>query len=279
MPRRSEKPAEERREESLGAATRMLAEATAALTAALKQEASGVVPEVREVLASGLRDAAQGIADASASVAGTGARRSRGRRQSKVDHTRTELLAGAARVFEEKGYEGASVGDIAAAAGFTKGAVYANFPSKADVFVDLAKEIFAAQASQPCIPGLAEATPGPSREAVIADWLRGVEGQPGMLLGLEILSYALRHPESGEVFRPYYESAFADLARQIAVVRQVPTGVSVDPALVEPDASDWERALVVMSLSNIVPLFFGILGSEHVTPESAAAIIERLLTQ
>ena len=39
-------------------------------------------------------------------------------------------MAAAKDVFAAKGYEGASVADIAAEAGYTKGAVYAAFPSK-----------------------------------------------------------------------------------------------------------------------------------------------------
>jgi TetR/AcrR family transcriptional regulator, transcriptional repressor of aconitase len=42
----------------------------------------------------------------------------------KREETRARLLEAAAHVFAKKGYEGASVDDVAHAAGFTKGAVY-----------------------------------------------------------------------------------------------------------------------------------------------------------
>lgn len=51
--------------------------------------------------------------------------------------TRSELLAAAARVFERRGYGGASIAEIADEAGFSHGAVYSNFESKEDLFLAL----------------------------------------------------------------------------------------------------------------------------------------------
>jgi AcrR family transcriptional regulator len=50
--------------------------------------------------------------------------------------TRERLLRAAADVFAERGYDGTRVADIAAAAGVSNGALYAHFPSKADLLVD-----------------------------------------------------------------------------------------------------------------------------------------------
>jgi AcrR family transcriptional regulator len=51
--------------------------------------------------------------------------------------TRELLLDAAAEVFARKGFAGASVDDIAEAAGFTTGALYAHFGSKDALFVEL----------------------------------------------------------------------------------------------------------------------------------------------
>lgn len=51
--------------------------------------------------------------------------------------TRTRVLDAAERVFSKKGYHRASLEEIAAAAGHSKGAVYSNFTSKADLFLEL----------------------------------------------------------------------------------------------------------------------------------------------
>jgi AcrR family transcriptional regulator len=49
--------------------------------------------------------------------------------------TRRSLVETARRVFLERGFHGASLDDIADAAGYSKGAVYSNFASKADLFL------------------------------------------------------------------------------------------------------------------------------------------------
>jgi AcrR family transcriptional regulator len=51
--------------------------------------------------------------------------------------TRRHLLDAAAVVFARDGFHGASLDDVAATAGFTKGAVYSNFKSKEDLFLAL----------------------------------------------------------------------------------------------------------------------------------------------
>lgn len=50
------------------------------------------------------------------------------------EETRATVLAAAARVFARKGYEGASVADITAEAGLSRGAIYGHFENKADLF-------------------------------------------------------------------------------------------------------------------------------------------------
>jgi AcrR family transcriptional regulator/ferredoxin len=49
--------------------------------------------------------------------------------------TRERLLRAAADVFARRGYDGTRVADIAAAAGVSNGAMYAHFPSKAELLV------------------------------------------------------------------------------------------------------------------------------------------------
>jgi len=52
------------------------------------------------------------------------------RRRPTREEVRRALLDAAAQVFARRGVDGASVDDVAAAAGFTKGAVYSHFSSK-----------------------------------------------------------------------------------------------------------------------------------------------------
>jgi AcrR family transcriptional regulator len=54
--------------------------------------------------------------------------------------TRTRLLKAAGAVFAERGYDRASLDDVAVAAGLTKGAVYSSFDSKEELFYALMRE-------------------------------------------------------------------------------------------------------------------------------------------
>ena len=56
------------------------------------------------------------------------------------EDVRRRLLAAAVHVFADAGYDAASLDQVAAAAGFTKGAVYSNFASKDELFFALIEE-------------------------------------------------------------------------------------------------------------------------------------------
>jgi AcrR family transcriptional regulator len=66
-------------------------------------------------------------------------RRTRPARAERRD-ARTELLAAAAEVFAERGFRESSVDDIAARAGYSKGAVYWHFSGKDELFLALLEE-------------------------------------------------------------------------------------------------------------------------------------------
>jgi AcrR family transcriptional regulator len=59
------------------------------------------------------------------------------RRALAKQQTRIKVLAAARKLFSEHGYEGATIRDIAAAAGMSTGAVFANFSDKSDLFRDI----------------------------------------------------------------------------------------------------------------------------------------------
>ena len=52
-----------------------------------------------------------------------------------ADETRDRVLASAASLFAQNGYDGASIAEIAGDAGVTGGAIYAHYASKAELFV------------------------------------------------------------------------------------------------------------------------------------------------
>ena len=67
-------------------------------------------------------------------MSGQGVRGGRPRSETQAE-TRQHLLDAAARLFEERGFHGTSVAEIAKSAGYTTGAIYANFMRKEDLAV------------------------------------------------------------------------------------------------------------------------------------------------
>ncbi|MGA2695122.1 MAG: helix-turn-helix domain-containing protein [Terriglobales bacterium] len=67
----------------------------------------------------------------------------------KRARTRAQLIVSAAEVIGEKGYDRASLEEIAARAGMTRGAVYGNFKNKEELFLALVAERW-----KPIIPPL-----------------------------------------------------------------------------------------------------------------------------
>lgn len=72
-----------------------------------------------------------------AQITKIGAPRPPSRRALAKQETRAKVLAAAKQLFSEQGYERATIRDIAARAGMSTGAVFANFSDKADLFREI----------------------------------------------------------------------------------------------------------------------------------------------
>src|SRR5881227_4097200 len=66
-------------------------------------------------------------------------------RREKQQRTRSSLLRAATRIVCKHGLEGASIDQVAEAAGYTKGAFYANFKSKEELFLVMLDERFSSE--------------------------------------------------------------------------------------------------------------------------------------
>lgn len=87
------------------------------------------------------------------------------RRAMAKQQTREKVLQAAREMFIERGYEGATIRDIARAAGMSTGAVFASFTDKPELFDAILSEDFAALVD----PMKDAATTAPSaREALVA---------------------------------------------------------------------------------------------------------------
>jgi AcrR family transcriptional regulator len=109
---------------------------------------------------------------------------------------RDELLTAALRVFARRGYRQASVDDIAAAAGYSKGALYWHFSGKEDLLLALLEERIDAPTRE--IVALLESAP-PERDMSLEagrEFARRLGTQrDAVLLEREYWSLAIRDPE------------------------------------------------------------------------------------
>jgi AcrR family transcriptional regulator len=69
-------------------------------------------------------------------------------RSARKAETRARLLEAAASVYAKRGFNGATLEEVAAEAGFTKGAVYAHFGSKENLLLALLEEHLASQIAE-----------------------------------------------------------------------------------------------------------------------------------
>ena len=115
-------------------------------------------------------------------------------RAERREQTRDDLIAAADTRFVEGGFNATSLDQIAAAAGYTKGAVYSNFASKEDLFFAVYERRAAVTEAQ-----LAELFAGDPRlalERISGDTTGRVNRDDGWLaVFFEFWAHAIRHPE------------------------------------------------------------------------------------
>jgi AcrR family transcriptional regulator len=139
-------------------------------------------------------------------------------RKEKQAETRRRLLDAAERVFLRRGLQGSSVEEIAAEAGFTRGAFYSNFNSKNELFVELLQQRVYAQYTQ--MAEETQARPGTPRErlrwgiARVRDVQKGESGRRLFRLWLECLTEAARDDEFRKVAATFWSGNRKLLARQ-----------------------------------------------------------------
>jgi AcrR family transcriptional regulator len=114
--------------------------------------------------------------------------------QDRALSTRRDLLEAARHIFARDGFEMARLEDIAATAGKTRGAFYANFRDKEDVFFALFEETLRRE-KRHVGEQLSEAGSEEERIDILANHLKSVlKDRRRMLLALEFKLYAIRHP-------------------------------------------------------------------------------------
>lgn len=132
--------------------------------------------------------------------------------QAKTAATLRSLLEASERVFVRDGYERAQIETIAAEAGRTKGAVYAHFRSKEDIFFALIEKKIKGRRDE-----FLRASEGMNidqrRAAVKQLFLGALQDETWPILMLEFKLLALRNKDSLQRMRDLYQLAYEDTSR------------------------------------------------------------------
>jgi AcrR family transcriptional regulator len=140
-------------------------------------------------------------------------------RKERQAQTRERLLDAAERVFLRRGLQGSSVEEIAAEAGFTRGAFYSNFKSKDELFVELLQARVYRQYAE--MAEQAQEQPGTPRERLrwgierVRDAQKDEGGKWLFRLWLECLTQAARDEEFRKLAATFWSGNRALLAEQV----------------------------------------------------------------
>lgn len=118
------------------------------------------------------------------------------RQQVRTFATCRKLLAAAEKIFARDGFEAARLADIAALAGYTRGAFYAHFKSKEDIFFALLEQWVGRRIGEVNTVRERHADPPARLRALRQHYAHTATDRRLALLSLEFKLFAIRHPQA-----------------------------------------------------------------------------------
>ncbi|MGN6676885.1 MAG: TetR/AcrR family transcriptional regulator [Streptosporangiaceae bacterium] len=150
------------------------------------------------------------------------------RRWQQMERNREAVLGAARRVFLERGYAGATLEAIADEAGFSKGVVYSQFGSKADLFFELLERRIRERAAQNAQIAATAGGPRGIRELLVTATIdAGAEPGWAQLL-VEFRAHAAR---DAELNRRYAEVHARTVHGITTALRQIHEAAGLTPAI------------------------------------------------
>lgn len=199
---------------------------------------------------------------------------SRARLRPSREATRQRVLDGAAQAFAERGFHGASLDDICARAGLTRGAFHSSFASKEDLFFALYDRMVEQVRERLAVAlDAVLAAEGPAVEIFAALFFRDFPADRSwFLLNAEFTLYAIRQPSAAprlaehrqrmrDAISATFDALLARAGRTSAIdgdkVARMVLAISdggLGQSLVEPDRLGPTELLVVA----LAPLFAAV---------------------
>ena len=189
-------------------------------------------------------------------------------RQQRRERTRDDLVAAADRCFVEGGFHATSLDQIAAAAGYTKGAVYSNFASKEDLFFAVYER--RAERAEAELARILADDPAAGLSRISAD-TSGRRGRDDSWLAVffEFWAHAIRHPE--------FRARFAGIHRRVQLpVAEALERLAADRGSELPDAA---LPLAVATGAMQIGLALERLTQPEVVDESLGARMSHLVLE
>ncbi len=151
------------------------------------------------------------------------------RQAERTEVTRRKLLAAAKQVFAKNGFEAARLEDISSGAGYTRGAFYANFESKEDIFFALFEEWVRERIDSVTAALSAHTDPLEKLAALRKHYAQLAQDRRLVLISLEFKLFALRHPEAHarlqsrhRRIRACFGELFSELLRPLGQTLPIP---------------------------------------------------------
>ena len=125
--------------------------------------------------------------------------------QLRTAETRAKLLAAASQLFTEQGFENTQLEQVAARAGYTRGAIYAHYASKEELFLELLRERIDGPFAQLRVALESEPSTAKRLEK-FRKWISNQITDPTWaILTLEFKLYALRRPSARAKLQGMYD--------------------------------------------------------------------------
>lgn len=182
-------------------------------------------------------------------------------RSEQREQTRDAIADAAERLFTEHGFHATSLDQIAAAAGFTKGAVYSNFSSKEDLFFAVYERRAARTLAH--IERILAMAPDPvaGAEAVADAFTSRRHGSDGWLaVFFEFWAHVIRRPELRERFAEVHARGrrpFAELIERHAANSRVELPLGAEQLSVAMGAMQFGLQLERLTQPDVVDAGLG----------------------
>jgi AcrR family transcriptional regulator len=138
-------------------------------------------------------------------------------RAAKQEQTRAQLIQGAASVFARRGFQAATIEEIAEEAGYSHGAVYSNFAGKEDLFLAVFEQYMSQRVEEVARAAEIEGSFAERARAGADQWMQRFAGdRETFLLHLEFMIHAARNPHLSEQLGQRMAALRLEIERQLS---------------------------------------------------------------